>query len=164
MSDDTAAIDGRIQGIRVRLEAGEYRNREDFGDTSINSAEGAISYLLAHLEAPAVVPPASSSRPETGPMKFGDDWTGVFMRGDTAAGYYIALKTVLGHPGPFTMEEAMLHGLLGVLRSSNERVGYLSDTQVMRPFAECSSSGPSSPRSPEGSDVRPDGDPPRGGR
>jgi len=77
-----------------------------------------------------------SERAETGPMKFGDDWTGVFIRGDNAAGYLMALTNVLRHPGPFTMDEAALHGLLGVLRSSHERVGHLSDTQLMKPFGE----------------------------
>lgn len=41
-------------------------------------------------------PPA---RPETGPMRFGDDWTGVFIRGDNAGWYGLALRTLLesGH-------------------------------------------------------------------
>jgi hypothetical protein len=36
-----------------------------------------------------------SDRPETGPMKFGDDWTGVFIRGDNAAGYVTALRALV---------------------------------------------------------------------
>lgn len=35
------------------------------------------------------------SRPETGPMQFGDDWPGVFIRGDDALGYYTALNVLL---------------------------------------------------------------------
>jgi hypothetical protein len=31
-------------------------------------------------------------RPETGPMQFGDDWPGVFIRGDDAIGYASALR------------------------------------------------------------------------
>jgi len=30
------------------------------------------------------VPPLPTGRPETGPMQFGDDWPGVFIRGDNA--------------------------------------------------------------------------------
>lgn len=30
------------------------------------------------------VPPLPSGRPETGPMQFGDDWPGIFIRGDNA--------------------------------------------------------------------------------
>ena len=34
-------------------------------------------------------------RPETGAMRFGDDWTGVFLRGDDALSYALALKNIL---------------------------------------------------------------------
>jgi len=32
------------------------------------------------------------ARPGTGPMQFGDDWPGVFIRGDDALGYALALR------------------------------------------------------------------------
>jgi hypothetical protein len=32
-----------------------------------------------------------SDRPETGPMQFGDDWCGIFIRGDNAFLYANAL-------------------------------------------------------------------------
>jgi hypothetical protein len=31
--------------------------------------------------------PLDGARPGTGPMQFGDDWPGVFIRGDDAIGY-----------------------------------------------------------------------------
>jgi hypothetical protein len=34
-------------------------------------------------------------RPETGPMQFGDDWPGLFIRGDNAAGYSLALNMAI---------------------------------------------------------------------
>ncbi len=34
-------------------------------------------------------------RPETGPMQFGDDWPGLFIRGDNAFGYSLALNTAI---------------------------------------------------------------------
>lgn len=35
--------------------------------------------------------PAQTPRVETGPVRFGDDWTGVFIRGDNAFAYLLAL-------------------------------------------------------------------------
>lgn len=41
--------------------------------------------------------PAVGDRVETGPVAFGDDWPGVFIRGDNALiGYAPALSRVLG--------------------------------------------------------------------
>lgn len=37
--------------------------------------------ILRHL------PSAGTERVETGPIAFGDDWPGVFIRGDNACGY-----------------------------------------------------------------------------
>ena len=39
--------------------------------------------------------PAQKERVETGPIMFGDDWPGVFIRGDNAHYYAMALQTVL---------------------------------------------------------------------
>ena len=40
-----------------------------------------------------------SNRPETGPMQFGEDWPGVFIRGDNACWYPLVLKSFLdAHP------------------------------------------------------------------
>jgi hypothetical protein len=36
--------------------------------------------------------PLDDARPETGPMQFGGDWPGVFIRGDNALGYALALR------------------------------------------------------------------------
>lgn len=40
-------------------------------------------------------PEDPQTRPETGPMKFGSDWRGVFIRGDSAIGYWMALEGFL---------------------------------------------------------------------
>lgn len=34
-------------------------------------------------------------RPETGGMRFGDDWRGVFIRGDNALHYYLTLTAFI---------------------------------------------------------------------
>ena len=36
-------------------------------------------------------PVPEQTRPETGPMRFGDDWRGIFIRGDSAIHYWMAL-------------------------------------------------------------------------
>lgn len=33
-------------------------------------------------------------RVETGPVKFGDDWPGIFIRGDNALGYSLELRII----------------------------------------------------------------------
>lgn len=76
-----------------------------------------------------------SNRPETGPMQFDDDWTGVFIRGDNAAGYAQALSRLLeGHTDPL-MTVLPVQSLLGLLRGSDERAEMPS--QKMKPFPEC---------------------------
>lgn len=73
------------------------------------------------------------ARPETGPMKFGDDWTGTFVRGDVSLYYAAALKQVLngtGHP----VEVAALEGLLKALQLSEE--GF-AEPQRLKSFDEC---------------------------
>jgi hypothetical protein len=39
--------------------------------------------------------PLDGARPGTGPMQFGDDWPGVFIRGDDAIGYALALRRAI---------------------------------------------------------------------
>jgi hypothetical protein len=90
--------------------------------------------------APAAVP--ASPRAETGPMKFGDDWTGIFIRGDNAAGYAMTLKFSISKLSGF--EAAALAGLIRLLECSDERTSHLSGTQIMQPFA-LASSGAASP-------------------
>jgi hypothetical protein len=38
-----------------------------------------------------------TQRIETGPIQFGDDWPGVFIRGDNAFGYAMALRSVIAN-------------------------------------------------------------------
>jgi hypothetical protein len=38
------------------------------------------------------------SRVETGPVRIGDDWAGIFIRGDDAAGYVLALCNTMANP------------------------------------------------------------------
>jgi hypothetical protein len=85
-----------------------------------------------------------TTRPETGPMKFGDDWTGVFIRGDNAGSAAFMLRRILQLAETSRLvsplEVAPLHGLADDLEDSNEfgeRVGL----QRMKAFEECVAPG-----------------------
>lgn len=48
-----------------------------------------------------------SERVETGPIQFGDDWPGVFIRGDNALYLHMMLKSHLAGNKDFASELAM---------------------------------------------------------
>lgn len=81
-----------------------------------------------------------SSRPETGPMKFGDDWTGVFLRGDYAGpmAFYLsmALARIKAARVLNPMEVLQLEDLCATLANSNE-FGARDGLQRMKPFDVC---------------------------
>ena len=61
---------------------------------------------------------ATTSRAETGPMQFGDDWPGVFIRGDNALMYANALDGVLRDMrGQDVYARLQVEGLRDLLRS-----------------------------------------------
>ena len=61
-------------------------------------------------------------RVETGPTKFGDDWCGVFIRGDNAYALAMSLRAFIDC-GSATDSIAKMHvqGLLSLLASCDER-------------------------------------------
>jgi hypothetical protein len=63
--------------------------------------------------------PATPVRVETGPIRFGDDWPGVFIRGDNALAFANVLEQVLRLHVPEAnwTARSMLGGLLSDLRS-----------------------------------------------
>lgn len=62
--------------------------------------------------------PNDLRRVETGTVQFGDDWPGVFIRGDNAAYYSMALDSLMnGNTDPMTI--GVLCGLNELLKSSN---------------------------------------------
>jgi hypothetical protein len=66
--------------------------------------------------------PAVEVRVETGPIQFGDDWPGVFMRGDNALTFANAIDgAIILLPHDQFMLKQMLIGLASDLRSC--RVG-----------------------------------------
>lgn len=70
--------------------------------------------------------PEDGGRVETGPTQFGEDWPGVFIRGDNAFAYAMALEMIFGEHGKVPEEHkeisdqvnySMVRGLITVLRS-----------------------------------------------
>ncbi len=64
-------------------------------------------------------------RPETGPMQFGDDWPGVFIRGDNALAFSHAIIITLDRASKGDLLDylsvAMLRGLGETLASCRNR-------------------------------------------
>lgn len=56
--------------------------------------------------------PAVEDRVETGPVQFGEDWPGVFIRGDNAFAYRLALSNVLKYVGAKESTQAFFDLLL----------------------------------------------------
>lgn len=69
------------------------------------------------------VPAPEGGRVEDGPVQFGDDWPGTFLRGDSSAGYAISLQMVLDEYARMAGGNAIAlmtcYGLLDALRQSN---------------------------------------------
>lgn len=82
-------------------------------------------------------------RPETGPMEFGDDWRGIFIRGDNALMYYLpglmeAKKRLqeVGCGPEYIVTMSAIDGLIGVLSSAAHSENK-DGVQVMKPFVDC---------------------------
>jgi len=75
-----------------------------------------------------------SKRPETGPMKFGDDWAGVFIRGDEAYAFAAAIKKAISiideKNGKQQFLIEALEGLIDTLNPQNTPVD-------LRSFENC---------------------------
>lgn len=60
------------------------------------------------------LPATEGGRVETGPVQFGDDWPGVFIRGDNAFAYAMALQEAM-ETIPEGFNKAQLKSLCGLL-------------------------------------------------
>lgn len=80
-------------------------------------------------------------RPESGPMQFGKDWPGLFIRGDNAGGYAHVLQLVLRKwsygelPDRITMK--LVRNLHDALASCDVRNIENCPLQVMKPIEQC---------------------------
>jgi hypothetical protein len=112
--------------------SGDHLALDDFmGQESIDDL---IDYVCAPIASPTApdmkndetrLIPHTGPRVETGPVKFGDDWTGVFIRGDNAFGMAMGLRALLsGASAPRsllhnTLAVVTLTGLIELLESAN---------------------------------------------
>lgn len=62
-------------------------------------------------------PAVDPGRVETGPIQFGDDWPGVFIRGDNALAFAHHLRSVLHVAGVDPIQVAIIRGLISDLES-----------------------------------------------
>lgn len=77
----------------------------------------------------------TSRRPQTGPMLFGDDWPGLFIRGDNAAVYVFALQHVLKNRSIHWAHAETLADLLQELERA--KMHTQQEVQKMQPFDDC---------------------------
>jgi hypothetical protein len=66
----------------------------------------------------------ADKRPETGVMQFGDDWPGIFIRGDNAMAFALNLEAalkVLGDKAPRGVALAYSESLVKLLKSCDAR-------------------------------------------
>ncbi len=78
-------------------------------------------------------------RPETGPMKFGEDWTGVFIRGDDAMYFKMCLSEVIGAYGGGLnpMTGLAMQQLADLFGSANEHEPSEVEPQLLLSFEAC---------------------------
>lgn len=67
--------------------------------------------------------PAVDDRVETGPVQFGDDWPGVFIRGDNAAYFAMALKEVRSKDLDWVTKGA-IESMIALLEGSRVRTHF----------------------------------------
>jgi hypothetical protein len=60
-------------------------------------------------------------RAETGVLEFEGDWPGVFIRGDNAFAFVMALRVVLKNSSADPMSKIIVQGLLDLLENSDVR-------------------------------------------
>lgn len=77
-----------------------------------------------------------SGRPETGVMRFKDDFPGVFIRGDNALYLGLVLDNLLQDKDLLPIDAAVLGGLRNLLTSCDVRSG-CTDIQELKLFDEC---------------------------
>jgi hypothetical protein len=82
-------------------------------------------------------PPQPPRRAETGPIRFGDDWPGTFVRGDNAFHYAAALRRILDEaPAHLAWDKMTCQALLQDLEHSNvHHPDHHAD--ALLPFQDC---------------------------
>lgn len=79
-------------------------------------------------------------RAESGPVKFKNDWTGVFIRGDNALAYVLYLQKLLDEVSQNSddiIAVSYLQGLINLLSSCEEFSSENKNIQLLKTFEEC---------------------------
>jgi len=80
-------------------------------------------------------------RLETGAVRFGEDWPGVFLRGDDCFGLALTIEDTLREikrlPGFNPLHVSYLEGLLKTLKASNLHLNPEAVVQTLKPIKEC---------------------------
>lgn len=75
------------------------------------------------------------TRPETGPMQFGKDWTGIFIRGDRALYFGLILNDFLTRKTELSyLENKMLEQLRDLLNSAMQGS---SSPDLLKDYVDC---------------------------
>lgn len=101
-----------------------------------------IPWLKPAPDAPQPCQTGPAPRSDDGPMRFGDDWTGLFLRGDTCFAVARALERLMALVPEQTGIEGvvavrMLQGHLSDLDSTNEHKADMTERQNLMAFKEC---------------------------
>ena len=82
--------------------------------------------------------PEQPTRVETGPVKFGNDHAGLFIRGDNAFGFWLSLNAMLDNESDKLDENTLtrLSDLLNACDERNEHVVTITDTCQWRYIPE----------------------------
>ena len=77
-----------------------------------------------------------SNRAESGPMQFGDDWCGVFIRGDNAMYYSMILKSLLN--GEITSSDIISKMVLqGLVDELSACLGNPESADKLKDYKDC---------------------------
>lgn len=129
--------DGHAMGSSSMNWSSQYGWPDDNIDGFLRPAiRRAASIVAAEIKAAKPPPP---QRPETGTLRFGDDWTGVFVRGDEAVPMSMMLDAVCDAVMNGTQAPKLdLHEVKGfamLLRRAEE--GADPKVVTLRPYPEC---------------------------
>lgn len=98
---------------------------------SLEEFDGSPYPRTYHYEEPMGDEVETQHRPENGSMRFGDDWAGVFIRGDMAHAYAVYLKESM--PQGESMGHIFISELIALLESCDHNQA----TQILKPFEAC---------------------------
>ena len=128
--------ENEIQKLREEIK----RLEKEVSDPRCHECEAALGdNWCADCATKALSKPSNlkeKERAESGPIRFGNDWRGLFLRGDEAMAYALLLRTVLERPVfESFFEKPVLTGLLETLESVHEASKI--QAQDLKPFEEC---------------------------